>query len=179
MNKKKTNKGTDQTEGHLMIIQPSDTANSSRHKINYNFGFLHQKCSEPVASSASIFQRTLLLLGHPTVKVELTEEHMQNAMTMAASAFSLHTFGESNMRTSRIKDNWIEQYAVALMKETLSRIRGKFSEVPVPGGGHIATDAERLLNEATSEKYELKDLLMEACGGQRRAELEEGVEWQR
>tara|TARA_R110001599_G_scaffold4877_2_gene24758 strand:+ start:183 stop:1340 length:1158 start_codon:yes stop_codon:yes gene_type:complete len=59
---------------------------------------------------------------------------------------------------------WIRRYALALAKEMLGGIRGKYQTVPIPGA-ETTLDFNRLLQEATAEKEhlitELKTLLEE------------------
>ena len=53
---------------------------------------------------------------------------------------------------------WIRKYALALAKEMLGSIRGKYQSLPIPGA-ETTLDYSRLLSEAESEKSELKDEL--------------------
>tara|TARA_B110000914_G_scaffold6721_1_gene5670 strand:- start:54 stop:623 length:570 start_codon:yes stop_codon:yes gene_type:complete len=57
---------------------------------------------------------------------------------------------------------WIRRYALALAKEMLGSVRGKYQSVPIPGDT-TTLDFARLLSEAKDEKdkliTELKDLL--------------------
>ena len=57
---------------------------------------------------------------------------------------------------------WIRRYALALAKEMLGGIRGKYQSLPIPGDT-ATLDFSRLLGEASAEKAalitELKDLL--------------------
>ena len=57
---------------------------------------------------------------------------------------------------------WIRRYALALAKEMLGSVRGKYQSVPIPGDT-TTLDYARLLTEASSEKTtlitELKELL--------------------
>ena len=57
---------------------------------------------------------------------------------------------------------WIRRYALALAKEMLGGIRGKYGTIPIPGS-ETTLDHARLLNEAKTEKEglvsELKELL--------------------
>ena len=59
---------------------------------------------------------------------------------------------------------WIRRYALALAKEMLGSVRGKYQSVPIPGDT-TTLDYNRLLNEASSEKTalieELKTFLEE------------------
>jgi hypothetical protein len=63
-----------------------------------------------------------------------------------------------------IGKQWIRRYALALAKEMLGQIRGKFSSIPIPGES-ITMNASDLLgqsaNEQTALKEELKKILDE------------------
>jgi len=54
--------------------------------------------------------------------------------------------------------NWIFRYTLAIAKEMLANVRGKYSTVPIPGS-EITTNAEALRSEAASEKTSLIDEL--------------------
>lgn len=49
---------------------------------------------------------------------------------------------------------WILRYALALVKETLGRVRGKYSSIPIPNAD-ITLDGSALISEAQSEKTDL------------------------
>ena len=53
---------------------------------------------------------------------------------------------------------WIRKFCLALVKEMLGSIRGKYQTIPIPGDT-TTLDYSRLLSEAESEKKELKDEL--------------------
>ena len=59
---------------------------------------------------------------------------------------------------------WIRRYALALAKEMLGSIRGKYQSIPIPGSD-TTLDYNRLLSEASAEKIalieELKSFLEE------------------
>ena len=53
---------------------------------------------------------------------------------------------------------WIFRYTLAVSKEMLASIRGKYSTVPIPGA-EVTTNAVELRNEAAAEKTALIDEL--------------------
>ena len=59
-----------------------------------------------------------------------------------------------------IGKQWIRKYALALCKEMLGQIRGKFTTMPIPGESVTLNHAE-LLSQAKEEQQQLKDKLME------------------
>jgi hypothetical protein len=56
-----------------------------------------------------------------------------------------------------VKEQWVYEYAVALSKIVIGRVRGKFSGVSLLGGGSLNYD---LLQEGLSEKKELEQMLL-------------------
>ena len=60
-----------------------------------------------------------------------------------------------------IKEPWVYQYALALSKITVGRVRGKFTNVQLLGGGTMNVD---LLNEGLQEKKELEENLYQGLG---------------
>ncbi len=52
--------------------------------------------------------------------------------------------------------DWIRRYALAVSKEILGNIRGKFQTIPIPGG-EVTLDGSDLRNAATEEKRELME----------------------
>ena len=59
-----------------------------------------------------------------------------------------------------IKEQWVYQYALALSKITIGRVRSKFGNVSLLGGGSLNYD---LLEEGKSEKQELEKRLLEGA----------------
>lgn len=61
-----------------------------------------------------------------------------------------------------IKEQWVFQYALALTKITIGRVRGKFGGTQLFGGGTLDTS---LLQEGLSEKKELEQMLLTGTPG--------------
>jgi len=59
-----------------------------------------------------------------------------------------------------IGKQWIRRFALALSKETLGQIRGKFQTVPIPGES-VNLNADALLSQAKEEQLALRDELKE------------------
>ena len=55
---------------------------------------------------------------------------------------------------------WIRKYALALSKEMLGQIRGKFTTIPIPGES-VTLNHSELLSQAKEEQTSLKDKLHE------------------
>jgi len=61
-----------------------------------------------------------------------------------------------------IYEQWIYQYALALSKISIGRVRGKYSGMNLFGGGTLDAD---LLNEGREEKKDLEQLLLDGTPG--------------
>jgi len=59
-----------------------------------------------------------------------------------------------------IGKQWIRKYALALSKETLSHVRGKFGSIPIPGES-VQLNGSQLAQEASAEQDKLKTELKE------------------
>jgi hypothetical protein len=59
-----------------------------------------------------------------------------------------------------IGKQWIRNYALALCKEMLGQIRGKFTTMPIPGES-VTLNHSELLSQAKDEQEKLKAQLME------------------
>jgi hypothetical protein len=59
-----------------------------------------------------------------------------------------------------IGKQWIRKYALALSKEMLGQIRGKFTTMPIPGDS-VTLNHSELLSQAKEEQQQLKDKLIE------------------
>ena len=59
-----------------------------------------------------------------------------------------------------IKEQWVYEYALALSMISVGRVRGKFGQVSLLGGGFLNYD---LLTEGTQKKTELEQELMEGA----------------
>ena len=66
--------------------------------------------------------------------------------------------------------SWIFEYALALCKEMLGYVRGKYQVVPIPGD-NVSLNAPDLINAATVEKERLIDRLRDYLGETSREKL--------
>jgi len=76
---------------------------------------------------------------------------------------NLNTLPYSNIPYKNINSigkQWIRKYALALCKEMLGQIRGKFTTIPIPGET-VTLNHSELLGQAKEEQQQLKDKLME------------------
>jgi hypothetical protein len=63
-------------------------------------------------------------------------------------------------RINSIGRQWVRQYTLALCKELLGLIRGKFSSVPIPGGD-LTLNGSDLVTQGREDKENLKTKIME------------------
>lgn len=76
---------------------------------------------------------------------------------------NLNTLPFSNIPYQNINSigkQWIRKYALALCKEMLGQIRGKFTQIPIPGES-VTLNHSELLSQAKEEQQELKEKLRE------------------
>jgi len=69
-----------------------------------------------------------------------------------------------------IGKQWIRKYALALCKEMLGQIRGKFTTMPIPGES-VTLNHSELLSQAKEEQQALKDSLTETLQRMRYIDL--------
>ena len=74
-----------------------------------------------------------------------------------------HNLPYGNLDYSKINSmglQWVRQYTLALCKEVLGHVRGKFGSIPIPGGD-LSLNAGDLTSQGQSEKEKLKGDLKE------------------
>ena len=59
-----------------------------------------------------------------------------------------------------IGKQWIRKYALAVSKEILGQVRGKFATIPIPGES-VTLNGNELMSQAKEEQQQLRDKLME------------------
>ena len=89
------------------------------------------------------------------------DEHSQRLFLIPEPKTSTRYYGLIGAHVERtveymIREMWVYQYALALTKINIGRIRGKYSGTALFGGGSVNTD---LLNEGITEKGSLEDKL--------------------
>ena len=74
---------------------------------------------------------------------------------------NMNTLPFSNIPYKNINSigkQWIRRFALALTKETLGQIRGKFSTIPIPGES-VTLNHSELLSQAKEEQEKLREEL--------------------
>ncbi len=108
----------------------------------------------------SLIKRTESQLGAPSSDVELKEEQMYDLINSAEEAYDLLALSNKCHRENDFRYFWVSQYFVALCKETLGRVRGKFNgPLPIPGA-EIKLNYKELLAESHREKQFLRYLML-------------------
>lgn len=97
--------------------------------------------------------------------------YVDNESTWSPTTYSGSVDGINNMNTlpfdnipykniNSIGKQWIRKYSLALCKEMLGQIRGKFTTLPIPGES-VTLNHSELLSQAKEEQQNLKDKLRE------------------
>jgi hypothetical protein len=97
----------------------------------------------------------------------LFNEMTQNLLIIPEPYAGLRFFGVVGCYIEKplrhiIKEMWVYQYALALTKITIGRVRGKFTGVQLFAGGSLNTD---LLSEGLKEKERLEEELLSGTPG--------------
>ena len=104
-----------------------------------------------------------------------------NAWDDSDNSYDMGIDGINNMNTlpfdnlpykniNSIGKQWIRRFALALSKETLGQIRGKFGSIPIPGND-TTLNASELLGQAATEQEALRTELKEILDGLTYTEL--------
>jgi len=97
--------------------------------------------------------------------------YVEDAPWKEADGYHDGTLGVNNMNTLPFENiryeninsmgkQWIRKYSLALCKEMLGQIRGKFTTIPIPGES-VTLNHSELLSQAKEEQQQLKDKLAE------------------
>jgi len=105
-----------------------------------------------------IINEIRIRLGAPTIAIELIDEQIKEAIRIAKEEFTFITSSVGITPRLGVKNIWIKRYTLAVCKEMLGRIRGKFEKIPMSENGN-EMDAKALLKESTDEK----NLLFRMC----------------
>ena len=109
-----------------------------------------------------IREKVLVKLGAPSMSVEITDEQFEPLFDSARVNWMLYSKISllEDAKKNSIQNQWIESYFQAICKETLGRIRGKYtSNLPIPGAD-VSLEYKSLLEEAEKEKKDLISLLI-------------------
>lgn len=107
--------------------------------------------------------------------------YIKEDSTSENSDYDDGTLGVNNMNTlpyenlpykniNSMGKQWIRKYCLALCKEMLGQIRGKFTTIPIPGES-VTLNHSELLSQAKSEQEQLKSSLAEMLASTEYREL--------
>ncbi len=132
--------------------------------------------NDEIRKSAYSFQvmgSKLRIFPNPTEDFNLWFDYVKksdvNSSTRTQYSGSLNTISDfsnvpyDNMKYSQINDvgkQWIRKFGLALARESLGSVRGKYGNIPIPNG-ETTLDGDALRNEAVAEKEALKAELRE------------------
>ena len=132
--------------------------------------------NDEIRKSAYSFQvmgSKLRIFPNPTEDFNLWFDYVKksdvNSSTRTQYSGSLNTISDfsnvpyDNMKYAQINDvgkQWIRKFGLALARESLGSVRGKYGSIPIPNG-ETTLDGDALRNEAVAEKEALKAELRE------------------
>ena len=96
-----------------------------------------------------------------------------NSYDEAEGVNNLNTLPFDNVPYANINaigKQWIRKFSLALCKEMLGQIRGKFASIPIPGDS-VTLNASDLLSQAKEEQQQLRDTLSEMLQSTEYSEL--------
>lgn len=112
--------------------------------------------------SKDIEKRAKIKLGEPVMTVELDESQMETLFVDSIKNWHLYSSLSKleKEKLNLIENEWVENYFQALCKESLGRIRSKYSgKINIPGG-EFTLEFESLFSESLEEKRNLISLLI-------------------
>ena len=90
----------------------------------------------------------------PWTEASTAESGLSGVNNMNTLPFSNLPYNSINS----IGKQWIRRFALAISKETLGQVRGKFGSIPIPGND-VTLNASDLLSQAQAEKEALREEL--------------------
>lgn len=114
----------------------------------------------------NVFERTKAKFGGKIMNFELEDETLHLLYSDANKKFNLYS-DLSNRPLDKIeliKDNWIESYFSANVKEALGNVRAKYSGFHIPSpaeGENITIEYKHLLEESNQERKVLIRLILD------------------
>ena len=92
--------------------------------------------------------------ANPWVEDDAAESGLTGVNNMNTLPFSNLPYNSINS----IGKQWIRRFSLAISKETLGQVRGKFGSIPIPGND-VTLNAADLLSQAQAEKEALREEL--------------------
>lgn len=111
--------------------------------------------------------------GYVYFDYTLDDEMFDNMDQSESLITDISNIPYANIKYSKINSigkGWIKQYTLAISKEMLSLIRGKYSNIPIPGS-EVTLNGGELATQAQEEKRQLIDELKEYLENNTNAKL--------
>jgi len=108
-----------------------------------------------------IKDNTIYKFSTPHQDFELSDEQMKNLFEQANEAFTFYSTisNRSKAKLKQIQTFWTQQYFLALCRETLGIVRGKYDNLPIPGG-LLNLNWQHLYDKGLEEQHSLQTLLI-------------------
>ena len=141
----------------LQVIQQIEL-NDQIRRSNYSFEIHNNKLRIfPIPTSTSITEMSSLYFQF-ILKSERYNNQFETGSGKITNVGNVPYQNPDYTRINSVGRSWIFEYALALCKEMLGYIRGKYDTIPIPGAEVQLNEAD-LISAATSEKDKLIDNL--------------------
>ena len=130
--------------------------NDQIRKSQYTFELVNNKLRVfPIPNDTAI-----TYLSFHYVKLEETNNpyHSRDGKEIITNASNVPYENPNYTRINSIGRQWIFEYALSLVKEILGYVRGKYSQIPIPGS-EVTLNQSDLISAATAEKAALVERL--------------------
>ena len=131
------------------------------------------------AYSFHIVGNDITIFPRPTSNYNLRFQYYKDAdrtnLITGSDVSDFSNIGYDNMLYTNINDpgkQWIRKYALALTKELLGSVRGKYGSMPIPNG-EVSLDGDTLRSEGAAERDALVAELREDLEAASRRQLME------
>lgn len=136
----------------LQTIQTIEM-NEQVRRSNYSFELVNNKLRIfPIPDKNSTIRFEYIIKNDRMAQADAeVGDAVANKITSVADApYSNPIFS----RINSVGREWIQEYALALVKQVLGNIRGKYTQLPIPGA-EITLNGSELITQGTQEKEEL------------------------
>lgn len=136
----------------LQTIQ-SIEMNEQVRRSNYSFELINNKLRIfpiPTADSVIRFEYIIKKDRMATGEGDFNDGPAKTITSVADAPYKNPIFS----RINSVGREWIQEYALALVKQVLGNIRGKYANLPIPGA-EITLNGSELITQGTAEKEEL------------------------
>ena len=136
----------------LQTIQAIEM-NQQVRKSNYSFELVNNRLRVfPIPGGPAMLRFEYIIKNDrmATSEAEAGDTVANRITSVADSPYKNPIFS----RINSVGREWIQEYALALVKQVLGNIRGKYANLPIPGA-EITLNGSELISQGTQEKDEL------------------------